>query len=300
MLQQKISGLAYRNPLARQVILRILRVLPRGDNVENKQPNLIIIGAQKSGTTSLHNYLNNHPEIFMSNFKEPGYFLNQTDELVDYTTRRKLRLNLNDDDLLKIMKIEYRGEKWFGESSTYYSMSPYFGDEASKNIRNRSPDSRIIYIVRDPISRIVSQYLWGRQNNFTQGEFEYVFKKRLHTFLAISSYAQQLKRYLNNFERDRILVIKFEQMIKNPKRETERVFEFLGLNSGKAFHEKFDNHNKSRGREKIAKDNLLFTTEMFDSIVPLIKAESQEFAELTGIDISDWDFSYDRWTRPVA
>ena len=137
---KKLSSLLRKSPIVRKIFLRLFN---RTYN-DYTAPNLIILGSQKSGTTSLHNYLNKHPDIFMSHFKEPGYFLDKNNTIVENTSRNKIRLNLTDEELLCILRIGYKGEKYFGESSTYYSMSPIIGSEVPENIKKASPNANIL------------------------------------------------------------------------------------------------------------------------------------------------------------
>ena len=111
-------------------------------------PNLFIIGAMKSGTTSLHEYLNEHPDIFMSNVKEPGYFA----ECMNYYPK--------DLAWYESLFKEAKGEMIIGESSTNYTKLPICTDVVNK-IWEFNPDARFIYVMRDPIKRVISHYWHG-------------------------------------------------------------------------------------------------------------------------------------------
>src|SRR3954465_14378495 len=106
-------------------------------------PNLIIIGGLKCGTTSVHHYLGLHPEIGMSRPKELNFFVEE------------LNWPLGAD--------WYRGhftgdERVQGESSPHYTNEPRFAGVAER-IHGLLPEARIVYIVRDPIDRMLSHYL---------------------------------------------------------------------------------------------------------------------------------------------
>jgi len=164
------------------------------------KPNLFIIGAMKSGTTSLHNYLNAHPDIAMSEEKEPGYFV---DEL-------SLR----------------RGEKWYcnlfenaqdyryrGESSTHYTKLPLYRGVPERIFRF-NPDAKLIYIMRDPFERVVSHYWHALRDIHHGGETRSLLKavKEQPDYLAFSNYAAQLTPYLERFGQAAIYTLTFESL----------------------------------------------------------------------------------------
>lgn len=179
------------------------------------RPNLFIIGAAKSGTTSLHDYLQRHPDIFMSEPKEPGYF---TPELGYYPTSTEWYLGLFKD----------AGDaKIVGESSTHYSKLPKFPG-VPESIAEFCHEPRFIYLMRDPIDRIISQYWHGiRQEVQHRGMLAAI--KREAEFTAFSDYAMQLEPYFETFGRHRVLVLTFEELVAEPKRILREVFEWLGV-----------------------------------------------------------------------
>ena len=110
------------------------------------RPNLFVIGAMKSGTTTLHEYLGSHPEICMSDRKEPGYFVEEYgwSNGVDWYLR------------------QFSGdgkEKYLGESTTDYTKLPRFKGVA-RRIAEFNPGAKIMYLLRDPIERTISHYWW--------------------------------------------------------------------------------------------------------------------------------------------
>ena len=125
---------------------------PRVRNTE--MPNLFVIGAMKSGTTSLHRYLDLHPEISMSWEKEPNYFLPEGSPGVDQRVNdRKAYLNLFDS-----------GMSVRGESSTSYSRYPQLTGVAAATAA-AAPQARLVYLLRDPIERVgaeIREYLSAR------------------------------------------------------------------------------------------------------------------------------------------
>ena len=109
-----------------------------------RRPNLFIIGAMKSGTTTLHEYLDSHPQIAMSRIKEPGFFVEE------------LTLRQGEDWYLSLFEQDDRF-RYRGESSTHYTKLPVFRGVAER-LSRFNPEARLIYIMRNPIERLVSHY----------------------------------------------------------------------------------------------------------------------------------------------
>ncbi|MFI5134832.1 MAG: sulfotransferase, partial [Chitinophagales bacterium] len=125
-------------------------------------PNLFVVGAAKAGTTSLHYALGQHPDVFMSEKKEPGYFVWPEKEL-QFINNGKLikhpRFLVNHlDDYLKLFE-EGREKKIRGESSTTYL---FFYGKCIANINRIHPDPsnvNIVITLRNPVDRAFSQYM---------------------------------------------------------------------------------------------------------------------------------------------
>jgi Sulfotransferase domain len=177
-------------------------------------PNLIVIGAMKAGTTSLHYYLSIHPQIRMSDEKEPSFFT--------------------------VEKNWHRGVAWYsslfpgdepvrGEASPDYTKYPVIGG-VPRRIHDVIPDVRLIYLVREPIERILSHYVdafsFGRVNRTINEELAN-FEK--HHFVNCSRYYMQLEQYLEYFDRTKILVVASEDLRDERQRTMRCIFESLGV-----------------------------------------------------------------------
>src|SRR5215831_9169458 len=114
----------------------------RAEEVAAIKPNFLIAGASKAGTTSLHDYLSQHPNIFMSSFKEPNYFV------PNYA--------YNDWERYLSLFRGARDEKAVGESSTGY----LFCEESPAWIKSVLGNVRIIVVLRNPARRAQSLYWW--------------------------------------------------------------------------------------------------------------------------------------------
>ena len=189
-------------------------------------PNLIIPGAPKSATTSLHYYLNQHPDVFMCEPKEPGYFFK--DELYN-----------NEKEWYSSLFQKGENCKYRGESSTAYFKS----DIAIKRIKTDLKNPKFIFILRSPVERIVSHYywLWGRGLEkrtlkdavLFDEHMNYEAKREIRGhykfYLQNSTYSRWIARYIDLFDRTNIHIITTEALRSNPLDTINGCFEFLGL-----------------------------------------------------------------------
>jgi hypothetical protein len=182
-------------------------------------PNLLIIGAQKCGTSSLHEYLRLHPEVFMSSQKELNFFAGpgwSWDRGCDW------------------YEAQFRGgeaAKVRGESSPSYSMNPWVPG-VPERIHGLVPDAKLIYLVRDPIERMVSQYAHHSSRGYTRQPISELFSLDRFwesDYVLFSRYAMQLDEYLRYFPPSRILVVAQEDLHRDRSGTLREVFRFLGV-----------------------------------------------------------------------
>lgn len=187
-------------------------------------PNLFIIGAPKAGTTSLHSYLGQHPQIQMSAVKEPRFFAGPDNGFPFPGDRIE---SLAEYELLFDPAAAVRGE-----SSTDYASHPR-REGAPGRIHELVPEARFVYLVRDPIARSVSHYrmaaaLFGERRPLSRALREELDEPRSR-YIAPSLYATQLELYLRHFDRARILVLDQADLLAERRRTLGRVFDFLGV-----------------------------------------------------------------------
>lgn len=182
---------------------------------DRRKPNLFIIGAAKSGTTSLHHHLARHPEIHMSEPKEPGFFVEDLDY---YPT--------DENWYLSLFK-EGTGLRYRGESSTHYTKLPTHPGVAGR-ISSYCDEARLIYLMRDPIDRAISHYWHNTRQN---AEFRSPLRamKENPEYRAFGDYARQLEPYLYEFEREDLYLATFERLIEDPDEVTTEIFDWLEL-----------------------------------------------------------------------
>jgi Sulfotransferase family len=179
-------------------------------------PNLVVIGGLKCGTTSLHHYLNLHPEIAMSRPKELNFFVAE----------------LNWD----------LGRAWYashfdaaapvrGESSPHYTNEPRFRGVAGR-MAEVVPDAWLIYVVRDPLERSVSHYLHNVSGGYETRSLAEALAEPETAYVHRGLYAMQLAPYLERFPRERIAIVAHEDLLRDRERTMRELFEFLGVDTG--------------------------------------------------------------------
>lgn len=189
-------------------------------------PNFFIVGAPRSGTTSLYEYLNDVPGIFMCPVKEPNYFNISVDN--DLFLSKPVRDKKKYLDLFKNVKDELA----IGEASPTYLWDPM----APKLIHDVIPDARIIMSLRDPITRAFSEYLFLTGLGSVKGTFldtiqtsikaKYYSSGRL---IQNGLYYQQVKRYVDLFSFAQIKIIIFEELVQNSRECVKQILNFLGV-----------------------------------------------------------------------
>lgn len=198
-----------------------------------RAPNLIILGAQKSATTSLYHLLRRHPDIHMSYpVKEPGYYMGE-DWAARYWKRHSREVRTREEIFDHLMVKGIAGERLFGDASTYYTIgnnSRFRGVPA--RIRKESPDARFIYVVRNPLDRIVSNYLHSLRGGSTHCSLEQFLEQREGERAVLTSmYFYQLQAYLEYFPLDQILVLSFDDLLAQDADTLKAVQKHLALSS---------------------------------------------------------------------
>ena len=191
-------------------------------------PNFIIIGAGKSGTTSLYHYLKQHPDIYMSPVKEPCFFGFDFEDIVEVPPEFEAAYRQavkTIDDYLALFK-GVNNESAIGEASPQYLLFP----GTAERIRHRIPEARLIVTLRHPAERIYSSYLWQRMAGREPcGKFEDALQAGRH--LMKGKYATLLAPFYENFRRERIYVLLFDDLVSRPMDTVKSIYAFLGVDA---------------------------------------------------------------------
>jgi hypothetical protein len=177
-------------------------------------PNLLMIGAAKAGTTSLHSYLAQHPEVSMSQPKELRYFWRD-----DWHERRDWYAG------------HFRpGAIVRGESTPGYSMWPVH-NHVPERAAQLVPQAKIIYVVRDPVERIVSHYCQRLADGFRTPLQAYIESIDLpeNALVCPSRYHTQISRWLMWFDVSQVMVVDYEDLKVRRAAAVEQILGFLGL-----------------------------------------------------------------------
>jgi len=190
-------------------------------------PNFFIVGAPKSGTSSLYAILYNHREIYMSHIKEPNYFSSAT--ISDDHRIKPIR------DKKKYLKLfeKAKNKKIIGEATPNYLVDP----KAAELIHQISPNAKILISLRDPIERLFSNYLMSKKYGTIRSSFHdailkninYQEEKNNDLRLERGLYSESVKRYVDIFGKNQVKIIIFEEFIKDEQNTTKEILKFLGV-----------------------------------------------------------------------
>lgn len=181
---------------------------------EFPRPLVVTIGAMKAGTSSLHRWMDKHPELSMSLRKELNYFTRPRPPIGGLRAYRAM--------FPKPGRIA-------GESSVNYTKYTLFPG-VPERMHAAVPDARMIYVLREPIARAVSHY----QHNLSHGRERRDIREAFREldgnhYVATSCYHDQVSRFLRHFDRSQFLFVDFADLRDAPNDVMARIFEFLGV-----------------------------------------------------------------------
>lgn len=210
---------------------------------------LIIGGSTKCGTTSLFNYLSDHPGICAGTIKETRFFLSRQNPL-------ESRYRLEKDG------IESYGNL-FGECSGNIRMEAtpdyLYSDFTIDNIQKYISGSRMIFILRDPVERLVSWYKFARQRALLDKElsFEEYVNQQMHSTgegngeqhmhaLEQGRYSRYLEKYMGSLGKNRVLVLSFDDLKSDPIQVLNRICRFAEIDASIYEDYHFEVSNKTQ------------------------------------------------------
>lgn len=173
-------------------------------------PDVLVIGAMKCGTSAVHTYLDAHPDVAMSRPKELNFFNEHWDRGLEWYAAQ-----LEPD------------AKVCGESSPGYT-SPSF-PEAPRRIADVVPWVRLVYLVREPLERALSQYAHHRREGTETRPVDEALLDPASQYVARSRFHERLAPYLSHFEREQIHVTVSERLRADREGEVARLYEHVGV-----------------------------------------------------------------------
>lgn len=182
-----------------------------------------LIGAQKAGSSSLADWLREHPSTCVSRVKESHFWASSIPGAPDPAPRdvetwfREQFHDASDGQLLV-------------DASTSYSMAPQF-EGVPARLHRHNPEMRFLYVLRDPVDRLESHlahsYRKGAIDEVSMAEIV-----RRPVYLDRSRYHFQISKYLEHFDAARVHLVVFEELVSSPDAELARIEEFLGISGG--------------------------------------------------------------------
>ena len=201
------------------------------------KPNLFIIGSPKCGTTFFCESLKNHPELFFTEIKELNYFsykqLKEKSYYFDYKTEKLT-------SYLKHYKNS-KNQKYLIDASVSY----FTFEDIPAKIKEFSPNSKIIIMVRDPYKRAYSHYLMDKRMGYAKKDFLYYLNQKdsfhFNQYIGNSLYSKHYNNYLKSFDVKNIKIVN----IDNLEKEFPSIFKFLKIKPIKINYESVINENKA-------------------------------------------------------
>ncbi|MEO0794334.1 MAG: sulfotransferase [Verrucomicrobiota bacterium] len=198
-----------------------------------------LCGAPRAGTTSLYQWLNQHPGTFLPTLKEPQFFAG------DLTVRSQRPVRIESTTDYAELYHGANPNQRSGDGSTWYFLSP----EAPRRIREHNPNANLIFILRDPADLVFSWHglLLGHggeslpfdealqaQTDRRAGKYlpERLIPLEGLFYEDLGKYATILKRFYAQFEPDQVLVLFYEDLQSEPEELYRRVLRFLDLDDG--------------------------------------------------------------------
>lgn len=208
-------------------------------------PNLFIIGAPRSATSSLAAALGEHPDIGLATLKEPHYFSWCAASQPPWAVRTlDAYLSLFSQCAHKRFRID---------ASTWYLFCP----AVAQHIRQASPDARVLVVLRHPVDRAYSAWCFNRANGWeTELSFERALERERDPsrtdrswdkqYMSAGHYGRQLQAWFEDFPRERVRVISFEHLVSHANATMAEVVEWLGLPAGDCTEGWFRKSNEAR------------------------------------------------------
>ncbi|MFW6124197.1 MAG: sulfotransferase domain-containing protein [Acidobacteriota bacterium] len=234
-----------------------------------KLPNLFLVGSGKCGTTTIYDYLNQHPDVIMCSPKEPAYFCKDFHKESDeFHKKQKFFFFRNKDDYLELFSSA-KNQKVLGEASTLYFLSKV----APRNIYEFNPKAKIIISIRNPVDLLYSvhrEYVLRFRENINdfyealEAEKQRRKGENIPRMIPAPSllfysekvkYSNHIQRYLDLFDKEQVKVIIYEEFKEDNAKVTQDIFRFINVDAD--INIDFKTHRASRKiKSKFLKNTL--------------------------------------------
>ncbi|HEV3304294.1 MAG TPA: sulfotransferase [Planctomycetaceae bacterium] len=260
-------------------------------------PTFLIGGAPRAGTTFLYEVLAEHPDVFLAKPRnpEPKFFL--VDDEYQKGLAYYSHKYFSGADREKPGEADAGGRPIvpiaLGEKSTNYLENPRVADR----IRGSLPDVKLLFVLRNPIERAFSNYLWSKKNLLETLPFDEAIAteatrearysaehrySRPFSYVSRGIYACHLRPYYAAFPREQILVVLLEDLEHHPEARIDAICRFLGVRPLQFTGERHRRVNTARqGNEQL-------DPRTRDKLKEIYREPNRELAELLQRDLSHW------------
>lgn len=222
------------------------------------KPNFLIVGAAKSGSTSLYQYLSQHPEVFMPVNKEPNYFVAEYQQkMAKNCPSYKIDMNrmvFDENAYYNLFNKATLDHKAIGEASVTYLFKPEF---AIPKIKKELGDPKIIIILRNPIKRAFSHYSYACELGLETLSFEDALdaednrlKNNWSSTFAYTNqgmFYKQVKAFKEAFANVHVLLL--DDLVENNQLELKKIYTFLNIEN--SFKNNFEENFNISGQPRI-------------------------------------------------
>ena len=202
-------------------------------------PDFVVAGVARAGTTTLYNLLRNHDDIFLPNVKELNYFSNiesknKEDYIKPLSNKHYHTKIIKDWDIYSKLFKDAKPHQLMGDISPSYM----WDINTPSRIKDKNKNTKIIVTLRSPVDRAISHH---KMNLYTGYEKESDFLKAIqktndgywgggNCYLRCSFYYESLRAYFNNFDKENILILIYEDWIEDQRKLADSLTKFLGIN----------------------------------------------------------------------
>lgn len=190
-----------------------------------KLPTFLIVGVQKAGTTSIYNYLQQHPQVYMSPVKETNFLEKDWENLPPEQQNKNGILTL--EDYYQLF-ANVKDEVAIGEASPNYL---FHYESSAARIKKYVPDAQLIAILRNPVERAYSDYLMHRRDALGYKSLSEQIKYSAHKSFIIRKgfYYTPIKYYFENFGREKLKLFLYEDLCQNSQDFMREMYRYIGV-----------------------------------------------------------------------
>ena len=235
----------------------------------------VIIGVQKGGTTALDKYLRKHPDIEMGDIKELHFFDNDSLFL-----NKKVNYNIYHNHFNKSIK-----NKLFGEATPIY----FFWENALERIYRYNKKIKLILILRNPIDRAFSHWNMEVSRGNEDRDFNTCIKDdiqnsymndRIKSYVSRGFYAEGIIRLKKLFKKEQLLILKYDDFLKEQESSLSSIFNFLNVNPD-SFQYEFNKVHETKYNKRIHLEDKLLLKQVF-------LKDIEKVEELLDWDCTNW------------